>query len=109
MYNVMVRVLPAEQCVLSGSSPSQQKALLAPVPTSVGGLRELAREGNGLSQHLIHWREVAFLPSWISKCFQKVKSISLNLKPPRGRDEPGITCLWLETRQARYFGLCFDA
>ena len=44
MYNAMLRVLPAEQCVLSGSSPSQQKALLAPDPTSVGGLRELAPE-----------------------------------------------------------------
>ena len=85
MYNAMVRVLPAEQCVLSGSSPSQQKALLAPDPTSVGGLRELDPESNGLSQHLTHLCKVTFLPNWISKWFQKVKSVSLNLKPPQGR------------------------
>lgn len=74
MYNAMVRVLPAEQCVLSGSSPSQQKALLAPDPTSVGGLRELASEGNGLSQHLTHQRKVTFF--FLKLHFYPIESVN---------------------------------
>lgn len=42
MYKAMVRALPAEQCVLSGSSTAQPKALLSSDPASVSGLEEAA-------------------------------------------------------------------
>lgn len=63
---------------------------------------ELAHLDNGLSQHLRNHRSVlsCLLPNSLNNCFQKTKPISLNLKPPQGRAEPRIACLWLEIRCA---------
>lgn len=65
--------------------------------------RELARLGNGLSQHL---RNHCSLLSCIypiplaialnTKTKNKVEAHSFNLKSFQGGDEPGLACLWLE-------------
>lgn len=72
MYNAMLRVLPAKYCVLSGSSTSQQKALLSTDPASVSGCGELARSSSPHLETTAKF-QAAFNPNSSNIFFSKVE------------------------------------